>query len=80
MIQILTFAQLKEQLQTACWESPLENATLAQLQEHLIAVFPEARTVIESSRFAVNQAYVQDLNVTVTAQDEIALIPPVSGG
>lgn len=80
MIQILTFAQLKEQLQTSCWESPFETATLAQLKEHLIAAFPEAQAVIESSRFAVNQSYAQDLTATVTTQDEIAMIPPVSGG
>ncbi len=80
MIQILTFAQLKEQLQTPCWQSPFKHSTLAQLQQQLIRDFPEAKAVIESSRFAVNQNYAENLNMTVGSQDEIALIPPVSGG
>lgn len=79
-IKILLFAQLKEKLNTSCWISALEQASLTQLQNTLVETFPEARSVIEASRFAVNQAYVQDLSQAVSAQDEIALIPPVSGG
>lgn len=79
-IKVLAFAQLREKFNTSCWISPLEQASLNQLQHLLIETFPEAKAVIEASRFAVNQAYVQDLSQGVSAQDEIALIPPVSGG
>lgn len=80
MIRVLTFAQLKEQLHTSLWESPFDQCSLSELQQQLIHSFPEAKAVIEASRFAVNQAYVQDLSQQVSTTDEVALIPPVSGG
>ena len=50
-----------------------------QLKEQITADYPAASTQLTTCFFAKNQAYAGDQD-TVTAADEIALIPPVSGG
>ncbi len=82
MYKILVFAQLREQLgqPQVDIELPQAEVTLIDLSSYLLACFPEQRAVLEASRFAVNQVYVSDLSHPVSPNDEIALIPPVSGG
>lgn len=41
--------------------------------------YPRLRGMLEVTRLACNQAYVSD-DAVVRAGDEVALIPPVSGG
>ncbi|MBK8654757.1 MAG: MoaD/ThiS family protein [Haliscomenobacter sp.] len=57
------------------WNSPL---TVGELREELIRQYPELAR-LKSLAVAVNSEYAQDGNL-LTAGDEIALIPPVSGG
>lgn len=82
MYKILVFAQLREQLAQPQVSLDLStaNLTLADLLAELLKQYPQQRPVLEASRFAVNQVYVSDLSQQVAATDEIALIPPVSGG
>ena len=56
-----------------------EGATIANLRDVLAARFPRLMPALPSVRFAVNQAFARD-DVRLSADDEVALIPPVSGG
>ena len=80
-IDVLVFAQLREHFGGSRWQTELPpSATLTDLQNSMIAAYPLAEAVILASRFAVNQRYIQGLEQALQAGDEIALIPPVSGG
>ncbi|SEB90402.1 molybdopterin converting factor subunit 1 [Paenibacillus sp. GP183] len=80
-LEIQLFAGLIELLGAPVLEVPLdqESMTAGQLKELLIRQFPNAVQTLSSCFFAVNQAYADD-EAILTAADEIALIPPVSGG
>ncbi|RKN85637.1 molybdenum cofactor biosynthesis protein [Paenibacillus ginsengarvi] len=53
--------------------------TGVQLKDELVHLYPEAAPLIRSAFLAKNQAYAND-SEPLGAGDEIALIPPVSGG
>ena len=55
-----------------------EGITTDELQSQLIAEYPEMGNTL-SIRLAVNEEYVLDA-VVLNDGDEVALIPPVSGG
>jgi molybdopterin converting factor subunit 1 len=55
-----------------------ENATVSDLKEHLMANYPEFEK-LASLRVAVNAEYASDGD-TLNPNDEIVIIPPVSGG
>jgi len=80
-LQIQLFAGLVERLGTPVLEVHLDQESLSagQLKELLMKQFPDAAQTLSSCFFAVNQAYAED-EAILTAADEIALIPPVSGG
>ncbi|MNQ99668.1 Molybdopterin synthase catalytic subunit [compost metagenome] len=59
--------------------APQEFITIAQLKDKIIADYPSASAQLPICFFAKNQAYAGDQE-TVTSSDELALIPPVSGG
>lgn len=52
--------------------------TVGDLKAHLILDYPQLAE-LSSLAIAVNQAYAKDLDA-IQNTDEIALIPPVSGG
>lgn len=54
-------------------------ATVAQLRRALETAHPKLQPLLAHSRFAVNSDYVPE-TTDLQEQDEIALIPPVSGG
>lgn len=56
-----------------------EGATVAMLREKLYAQVPELVPLAESMQIAVDQEYAID-ETPLTATQEVALIPPVSGG
>ncbi|MBI5864821.1 MAG: MoaD/ThiS family protein [Planctomycetes bacterium] len=56
-----------------------EAATLRDLAARLSRDCPRLAEVISRVRFAVNQRYAA-LDAPLAAGDEVALIPPVSGG
>ncbi|UHA72583.1 molybdenum cofactor biosynthesis protein MoaE [Paenibacillus sp. 481] len=53
--------------------------TVRELKALIAEHYPAASAIITRSFMAVNQAYAPD-HANVAAQDELALIPPVSGG
>ena len=58
--------------------SSCDGQTVAALKQTLMATYPDLAG-LKSLFVAVNGAYAED-NTVLTETDEIALIPPVSGG
>lgn len=54
------------------------DASVADLKQHLSTQFPGFAT-LKSLRIALNEEYAED-TMTLNENDEIVLIPPVSGG
>lgn len=78
-LNILTFGIAKDIIgkQTFNLQVP-ETSTVLQLKEKLFQDYPELQK-LKSLAIAVNNEYVEQDEV-LNASDEIALIPPVSGG
>jgi molybdopterin converting factor small subunit len=78
--QIRLFAAAKQTLQS---ESVIVHLapphTLNRLQLQLACEFPAIATLVHQSRFAVNATYAAPEDL-IQPSDEVALIPPVSGG
>ncbi len=56
-----------------------ESATIADLKQAIIEQLPELATILDHVRFAVNSDYA-DEKTQLSSTDEVACIPPVSGG
>jgi molybdopterin synthase sulfur carrier subunit len=56
----------------------MSGSSVSDLRQHLLARYP-ALTHLNSLFIAVNQNYAED-TLQLNETDEIALIPPVSGG
>lgn len=54
------------------------QTTAGALKQHLLHTWPYFQT-LDSLRLAVNESYVNDEH-TIGEGDEVAIIPPVSGG
>lgn len=79
-VHVLLFAQLKDRI--GAGEIALRlptGSTGRDLQEVLGRGTPEARPLLEVSRLAVGQEYVS-WDHPLRESDEVAVIPPVSGG
>ena len=75
---IQTFAALKDYFSNPY--QVLENFSLiAELKTFLIQQNPEAENMLNLSRFAVNDTFV-DLDFEINKNDIISIIPPSSGG
>ncbi len=80
LIRLRFFASLRERLRCSEAERRLpEGATVDDLWQALCAEHPQLAGLRSSMTFAVNREYVRGDHV-LTANDEVALIPPVSGG
>ena len=55
-----------------------DGATISTLKKELISAYPEFEK-LQSLKFAINEDYESDEYV-LKAQDEVVIIPPVSGG
>jgi molybdopterin synthase sulfur carrier subunit len=78
-ITVLAFGIAKEiigQLELTLQLS--EEATVADLKRHLVSQFPDFQK-LASLRVAVNTDYADDTQL-LHSNNEIVLIPPVSGG
>ncbi|NMO95525.1 molybdenum cofactor biosynthesis protein MoaE [Paenibacillus lemnae] len=80
-IQILLFAGLAEKIGHQALDFPVEQfpLTAKELKDLLSAAYPEASSLIQISFAAVNHTYAAD-DQQIQSGDEVALIPPVSGG
>ena len=56
-----------------------DQATLSELKRQLYVEHPELKSLEKSLSFAVNTEYVDD-SIRLCCGDEVAFIPPVSGG
>lgn len=58
-----------------------ENITLEQfIEEVLKKEFPILNKILSNCLFAINQEYYYRKSINLKEGDEIALIPPISGG
>ena len=79
-LQVLLFAGVREMASADCVMVELSvGATYSDLLARLADQLPSARAAIESSRLAADGEFV-DLESPAAEKQEIALIPPVSGG
>jgi len=79
-IKCLFFAGAKDIVGTN--ELQLElgpDSTSEQLSTQLLSSFPDLQDIWESCIFAVNLTYI-DSPVPLKDGDEVAIIPPISGG
>ncbi len=79
-VRILAFASARESIGLAEFEFPLEDgADLDTLQRALSSVHPSLVGQWERIAIAID-GHIERGNPTLTAGQEIALLPPVSGG
>src|SRR5438874_4555062 len=79
-IRVLLFGVLKDIYQRGSEELELPSgATLADVLEHYRRQAPEQRTLFPILALSVNQQYAQ-ISHLLNEGDEVALLPPVSGG
>jgi len=79
-IAILMFALAKEKSGRDSIEILLSLPTIVrELKEKMTIDYPHLAPLIAISRIAVNRSFATD-EQTISGEEEIALIPPVSGG
>lgn len=79
-VRVCFFASVRERLRRSDAEIELRSgATVDDLWESLRTAHPALAEVGSSLRFAVNQEYVEKEH-RLADGDEVAVIPPVSGG
>jgi molybdopterin converting factor subunit 1 len=79
-IRVRLFASFREAVGggTLEWDAP-DAATVSDVVSALRATYPRLGPTSEKAPLAVNQEYV-DGDLRLSDGDELALIPPVSGG
>mmetsp|Transcript_1333 Transcript_1333/g.5709 ORF Transcript_1333/g.5709 Transcript_1333/m.5709 type:complete len:82 (-) Transcript_1333:141-386(-) len=79
-VRVLFFANARDLAGTGEAEVELpEGADTSALREELAEKFADLRDLVQSITLAVNQEYTHEL-VELHDGDEVALIPPISGG
>ncbi|MEG8945769.1 MoaD/ThiS family protein [Rosettibacter firmus] len=78
-ITIKIFAGLREFIPDEFNINVDNNCTVEQLKKLLIKKFPEASKLLNSSRFVVNEEFVDNKEV-INKNATVYIIPPVSGG
>jgi len=78
-IKIVAFGIAKDIIQGSTGSLVIENnSNISDLKKRLIEQYPEFSD-LRSIRFAVNEEY-QDDQFLLNPEDEVVIIPPVSGG
>jgi molybdopterin synthase catalytic subunit/molybdopterin converting factor small subunit len=79
-VQVLLFGMLKDLAGRSCeWVDLRDGGLVRDLLEHYRSAVPQMREAMASLAVAVNQQYAGPETV-LKADDEVALLPPVSGG
>ena len=79
-VHVKLFAILRERAGVAeCALALPDGATVAQARNPLLERLPSLRDHIDRCAYAVNRGYVK-ADTILSDGDELALIPPVSGG
>lgn len=83
-VTVLFFAQARELAKTPSQSLSLPEGTTAHtaFKDHILAIFPEVRVLAGHCVLALNQEYVTADSPAAPLQngDELAIIPPISGG
>lgn len=79
-ISVKLFAFLGNQLGPVVTIDLPTNTTVAAIKNAIIALDPLVKETVENSRLAINQEFINQSEITLNSTDEVALIPPVSGG
>lgn len=80
MIKIMLFAGLKEKLNREMIHYDQDvPITVGQLRVWLVKEYPELADDLKRVMIAVNESFAQDDGL-IGPEDQVALIPPVSGG
>jgi molybdopterin converting factor subunit 1 len=81
MIRILLFAGLAEVAKTSEISLDLltDQVSVQWVRTKLSEKYPQMKDLLEKSMAAVNQEYAEN-DTLISATDEVAFIPPVSGG
>ncbi|TKB97594.1 MoaD/ThiS family protein [Pedobacter cryophilus] len=75
-MKVKVYAVLKDYFAA---ETEIVAQNITDLKEQLLQLNPSAKEVINLSRFAVNDAFVEN-NHQINENDTISIIPPSSGG
>ena len=79
-INLMLFASARDLMGQEVVQLELfDNATLSDLKAALIRDYPEAAEIVQRSAFSIDHQYAVD-DFPLDDSQEIALIPPVSGG
>jgi sulfur-carrier protein len=79
-INVKLFAVARERAGASAIDVELSPpATVHQLRGAMVEQYPALRDVVPHVRFAINSEYAAE-SATISAQAEVAIIPPVSGG
>ena len=79
-VRIQCFAQLRDRLGQSEWSVTLPTASTGrEVLRALRERYPSAAPLLDVSRLAVNWDYVSEERI-VQDGDNVAIIPPVSGG
>ncbi len=79
-VTVKLFARMRELVGTGTLEQEIkENATIADLVDHLHARFPKLAQAAPRTIISVNKEFA-DPNTPLSEGDEVAFFPPVSGG
>lgn len=79
-VTVLFFGPAKDITGTDQISLDLSNdATIGALKNKLVQSYPKMDRLMGSVRFAINATFASD-DTTLSAGDEVAIIPPVSGG
>ena len=78
-LRIAVFAGMVDLIGGRTVEMPWSGGTVADARKLVAERHPPAATLLARSAFAVGSRYVAD-DVSLAADDDVAIIPPVSGG
>ncbi len=77
-IKLFAAARQLAGCETLSFDCP-QGTSVADARELMLQQCPQLRPLVQHMRFALNSQYVDD-DATISDTDEIACIPPVSGG
>jgi len=78
MIKIKCFGVAKEIVQAESFELQSTQLTVGELRKQVVSAYSEFAN-IKGYMVAINQEYATD-DMSINGIDEVAIIPPVSGG
>lgn len=79
-IKVKLFAFLQDQLGPVVTVEVTNPIRVTDILKQVSQLAPQLTTTLANSRLAINQEFIDSDEVSLTANDEVAIIPPVSGG